>query len=748
MTRALAAFLLLALLGAGTAWGGDPVLTEVRVRGNLRVEEGLILRKVGSKPGAPLDPAQVRRDIQAIYGLGYFEDVVAELDGGVLTYVVRERPALRDWKVEGAEHLDPEDLEDKIPLKRREILVEGEVERGAEAIRDLYREKGYYLAKVVWEVVPLEDGKNQVDVVYRVQEGDKVRVKDLHLMGVTRVEEDDLRGFLATRPAGPWSWLTGASAFKETDLQRDREVIRSYYLNQGFVDVKVLDPLVSLTRDRRWIRIDIPIREGEVYHLGVITFSGDLEFPEEELRKAAGLHEGDLFRSDDLRRAYQKITDMYADKGYAFVEVDPRTRVDPESSTMSVEFHIRKGDLVRIGRIEIKGNTKTRDRVIRREMRLAEGDVYSASAIRKSRRKIQNLGFFDKVNLSTPRRPGTALVDVLVEVEEKPTGAFSFGAGYSSMDKIIGMANVSQRNFLGLGYQLALQANFGSTRESYSFTFNNPRVFDSQVYAGVDAYKSIRSYVDYDKYSVGGALKLGRSFKDVWKVRGIYSWEDAEVKNVSETASTLLKDQEGVTITSSLTGLLIYENLDNPWEPHDGTRAQWSVEWAGGPLGGDAAFVKYGAEVSTYRPLWWDHVFHVRGRAGFVQSLLGRAIPVYERYYLGGMNSLRGFGTRSVGPVDPESGDVIGGDKEVLLNLEYLLPLIKEAKLRGVLFFDAGNAWDVGQEYFSTRLRTSAGVGFRWFSPLGPLRLEWGYNLDPEPGEDRSKWEFTIGGFF
>ncbi|MHB8766242.1 MAG: outer membrane protein assembly factor BamA [Deferrisomatales bacterium] len=748
MKRTLAALLLcLAPALAGISVASDRV-DDVRVRGNLRVEADLIQQKVSTRPGETYDPQKLREDIRAIYALGYFDDISVEWEGGVVTFVVRERPALREWRAEGAERLDKEDLEKAVPLKRREVLDDARVEEGARAIRDLYREKGYYLAEVKAERVDAGEGKNQVDVVYRVVEGVKVRVKDLNLIGVERADEKGVRGELVTSEAGAWSWLTSSGTFKEVDLERDREVLRAYYLNRGHVEAEVGEPLVSLTADREWLKIDIPVTEGESYTMGRVTFSGDLEFPEDALRSAARLKEGQLFRSDDFRKANQAITDLYADAGYAFADVDPRTRVDRQTRTVAIEFAIHKGDPVHIGRIEVRGNTKTLDRVVRREMRLAEGDLYSATAIQKSRRRIQNLGFFEKVNLGTHRRPGTDLVDVDIEVEEKPTGAFSVGAGYSSVDNIIGMAQVSQRNFLGRSYQLSAQANFGSSRETYSLTFNNPRVYDTEVYAGGDLYKSIRGYTDYDKHSVGGAGKLGFALTETWRARWIYRYEDAEVKNVADGASQLLQDQEGRTITSSITSLLTYDSRDNPWEPHGGAQAEWSVEWAGGVLLGDAAFLKYGFDGSKYVPLWWNHVLTLHGAAGYLHRISDRALPVYERYYLGGINTLRGFDSRSIGPRDAATGDVIGGDKELMVNLEYLFPLVEEAKIRGLVFFDAGNAWDEGEAYLATPLRRSAGLGIRWFSPMGPLRLEWGYVLDRKTGEDNSQWEFSIGGFF
>lgn len=752
MTKHAWAILCALLLGlAAGAAGAAPRITEVRVRGNLRVESGLVLQKVKIRPGDVYDPAAIREDIQAIYATGYFEDIAVELDDqGVLTFVVRERPALRDWRVEGSDAVDKEDVEKAVTLKRREILDRAQVEESARAIRDLYREKGYYLATVTSDVVPVEDGKNHVDVVYRVQEGEKVRLKRLHLMGMEKEDADDVRKFLSLSEAGWWSWLTGSGTFQEADLERDREVIRAYYLNRGFVQVDVKEPLVTLTEDRRWLNVDIPVVEGESFQVGAIRFSGDQEFPEAELRQAVGMKKGATFSSEDFRGAVDALTDLYADVGYAFVEVDPRTRLDAEARTVDLDFEIHKGPIVHIGRIEVRGNTKTRDRIVRREMRLAEGELYSGTAIKKSRRKIQNLGFFEKVNLTTHRRPGTDLVDVDIEVEEKATGAFSVGAGYSSVDKIVGMASVSQRNFLGYGYQLALQGNFGTTRETYSFTFNNPRVFDSEVYAGVDVYKSIREYSFYDKNSFGGDVKLGTALGENWRTRWTYRWEKAKVRilDTTEDISQFVMEQVGTITTSSITPSLNYDTRDDPWEPHHGAQAEWSVEWAGGLLGGDAAFLKYGFDGSKYFPLWWDHVLTLHASAGFIQPLQGRSIPIYERYYLGGINSLRGFGTRDVGPEDPETGEVIGGDKELLFNVEYLFPLVPEAKVRGVLFFDAGNAWDVGQAYLETSLRRSAGAGVRWFSPMGPLRLEWGYVLDRKEGEDSSQWEFSIGGFF
>ncbi|NTU59478.1 MAG: outer membrane protein assembly factor BamA [Deltaproteobacteria bacterium] len=764
-TQAAKWLLLVLLLLPSAARSAEPVVSEVQIRGLFRVEAESMLQKLKTRAGQTYQPEVVGEDVRTLFSTGYFRDVKADLsDDGRVTFLVVERPAVNDWRVEGSTEVEKEDLAKAIPVKKKEILDAGRVEDGARAVRDLFRDKGFYLAEVTWQAVPLADGKNQVDVVYQVKEGAKVQVKDLHLLGASRKEDKAVRDYMATTQVGFWSWLTSSGTFKENELDRDKEVIRSYYLNNGYAEVKVLEPRVSLTSDRKWIKIDIPIQEGDKFRIGKVKISGDLEYPVEKLKKDSGLVEGELFRSDDLRKAIQVLSDLYADLGFAFADVDPDTHLDRTARTLSVDFQIKKGDRVRIGRVEIRGNTKTRDRVIRREVRLAEGEIFSATAIRRSREKIEALGFFEKVNLKTNRRPGTALVDVDIEVEEKATGSFTVGAGYSSTDKIVGMASVSQRNLLGLGYQLSLSANLGTgaTRKTYSVTFNNPRVNDSDVYAGFDIYNSAYSYTDYEKDSSGGALKLGRALGEDWRIRWIYRYDDSNISEVAYDASQELKDAEGTTITSAISQIVAYDTRDNPWEPSRGAQSALTIEWAGGVLGGDAAYIKYDLDASKYYRLWWKHVLTLHAQMGYIYELASDGVPIFTKYTLGGINSVRGFPSQSIGPREKPTGvadgvtipedewDVVGGNKMLLLNVEYVFPLIEEAKLKGVVFFDAGNAWSIGHTYLSTGLRTGAGLGIRWFSPMGPLRLEYGWNLRPSEkyGEDRSKWEFSIGGFF
>jgi outer membrane protein insertion porin family len=753
---------------------GGPV-SEVLVRGALRVEGQALLRSLATRAGAPYDTEKVRSDIRTLYATGNFENVGVERDGeGRVIFLVLERPGLRQWKFDpSGDVLDDEEVKTAVTLKDGEILRRGAVEDNVEILRGLYRDKGYFLAVITPEVIKLDDGKNRVDVVFHAEPREMVRIRDIHMPGASREETEEILDNLALTREGFWTWLVREQGqFKESSLEHDLQWIHAFYLERGHAEIAVGEPAVSVTPDMKSLRVEIPVKPGPVYTFGKVTFSGDAGIPPEDMVAAAQVTEGATFSSSVMRKAVFRLQTRLGDDGYAFAEVRPRTSLDRESRRVDVEFVVDKGDRVRIGRIEVRGNETTRDRVVRREMRVDEGDLYSGTSYNKSQRAVRNLGYFEDVKFDLTRRPDSDLVDVDVSVRESQMGTLSAGGGYSSAEGIVGQLSLSHRNLLGYGYQFSLDANMGTSRESYSFTFNNPRLFDSEIYLGGDLYKSFSDLSEYNKAAVGWTLRTGTNLTDDWKVRVSYGWDSSEVIGIctyedyvaglcDDPASLAVQESEGKTITSSLTPALIYDSRDNPWEAREGINGKASVKWAGGLLGYDAAYLKYDLDVKKYYGLPWSTVFTWHGRIGYAQGLEGKDLPIFERYALGGINTLRGFDSRSVGPKDPgvvdkvnggylrePTGEVIGGDKYFVGNLEYVFPLIPEAKFNGVIFFDFGNAWDLGEAYFSTHLRTSVGAGFRWLSPMGPLRLEYGYNLEPEEGEGRAQWEFSIGGFF
>jgi outer membrane protein insertion porin family len=410
-------------------------------------------------------------------------------------------------------------------------------------------------------------------------------------------------------------------------------------------------------------------------------------------------------------------------------------------------FEIKKGREVFIERINILGNTKTRDKVIRRSLPAVEGELYSLSGLKGSRQNLNRLGYFKEVNISTKKGSADDKLEMNVQVEEGPTGSISVGGGYSTLDKFVGTVQISQSNLFGRGQRLSLVAQIGGISQFYNLGFTEPSLFDSRLSGGVDIYNTRRIYDSYTVQRVGGGLRSG--FPLVGRTRAFlsYKYETITISDALPTASFIILESVGISTTSSVTGTIRRDTRDNFADPTQGSDNSVSLEYAGGVLGGTNDFTKYGANSAWWVTPFWSSTFTTRGRIGYLQGREGSNVPLFERYRLGGIYSVRGFKAWTIGPVAP-NGEVIGGDKELLFNLEWIFPLIRQLKIKGLVFFDAGNAWDVAQPFLDGGLRTSVGLGFRWLSPMGPLRLEWGYNLQPKPGESQSAWEFAVGTAF
>ncbi|MEK7850404.1 MAG: outer membrane protein assembly factor BamA, partial [Deltaproteobacteria bacterium] len=536
--------------------------------------------------------------------------------------------------------------------------------------------------------------------------------------------------------------------FKEDMLRGDMEILSSNYLNNGYIQARIEEPQVFLTPDKRWIYITIRIEEGKKFWLGKIDFKGDTLDSVDDLYKNVKIKEGDVFSRDKLRQDIVALTDLYGDKGYAFANIVPLTALDHEKRTVNITFDISKGELVYFERILITGNVKTRDKVIRRELKVAEGELYHGTHLKKSRQKVNNLGFFEEVNMSTERGSSPSKLNIIIDIKERPTGTLSVGAGYSSIDNFIMMGSVSQGNLFGRGQKLQLSAEFGERRKTYNLGFTEPRLFDTELSAGFDIYNMEKQYSDFSKKSNGGDIRLGfpLGFEET---RGYltYRYEESEIYNISAAAGTYITEQAGRNILSSVTASIVRDTRDNYMAPMSGSNNSVSTEVAGSFFGGTRAFVKHLGSSSWFYPVFWETSVMLHGSIGYAEGTEGKALPIDERFFVGGMNTVRGFDPRSLGPRD-ENGIIIGGNKQLIFNAEYLFPLVKEAGLRGVLFLDAGNAFGDNEVYDIENLRTGAGYGVRWYSPIGPLRLEWGYNLNPKDGEKMSRWEFSIGTFF
>jgi len=743
-------------------------ISTVKISGNHRIEAAAILQAVRVKAGEVLSPEKVDADIRAIYKLGHFTDVKAESDvkdgALVLEYAVTEKPIVREIKIEGAKEISTDKIRDAIEIKPNSVFSQKDLQKSVKKVKKLYTDEGYYLADISGDLSLRSD--TEIHVIFRIKEGDKVLIQKIEFEGNHAFADKKLKKTMETGEKWFLSWLTGAGTYKEDQLKNDVNLLTEFYMNNGYVNVKIGEPKVELLPDRKGLKVSIGITEGEQYRIGKLDFKGDLLETETVLSGKLKEKTGQLFSRADLRSDVFGLTDLYADKGYAFANASPITKLNPESRTIDITFDMEQGQKVSIDRINITGNTKTRDKVVRRELRLDEGDQYSSTALKRSKQNLMNTGFFEEANLATAKGSAADKLDLNVEVKEKPTGTFSIGAGYSSLDGIIGQGSVQQANFLGLGLKMNASASLGSKSQTYNLGLTDPYFMDTKWTLGADIYRNERQYLDYTRRATGGDIKAGYPLSDTISTFWLYKYEQKEIFEESEELLQNIHNgsvlaPEKTSTTSAIVASLSRNTTDYRPDPSTGMMNTLSVEFAG--LGGSNRYIKYLTEHTLFQPLLWG-VGSVRGTLGYVQAYGGKEIPIDEKFYLGGISSLRGFSSRTVSPFKTTPVSIIddsgahgtednrvflGGAAEAVANVEYTFPLLKEAGLKGVIFFDAGNCANNFNDTFSNLL-TSYGGGIRWFSPIGPLRLEYGIPINPREGIDSKggKLEFSIGSIF
>jgi outer membrane protein insertion porin family len=721
---------------------------QVVITGNRRIEDEAIKLVIKSKSGDLYEPARLREDLTGIYRMGYFTDVRVEGEetpqGEVVTFVVTEKPTVERVDISGADAVSDKDIRTALGTKPYSILQEATLTQDEEKIRGLYRDKGYYNAEVSHSLEPLKE--NTVAVKFSIVEHEKLYIKTITFSGNQAFPDSELKDVIKTSEKGFFYWFTESGILKKEQLEVDVDRLMAFYHTRGYMEAKVGSPKV--TNDERGIYLDFPISEGLRYRVGKVELIGDDPNPEQKLVTSLRLSKEEYFNREALVKDLERVTNYYTDRGYAFAEVAPKIDKNPEPPVVNVAYEVRRGELVDFGRINISGNTKTRDKVIRRELQIVEGSRYDKASLQRSSESLKRLDYFESVDMDTSKGETSKEMNVNVKVKEKSTSFASIGAGYSSADQAFVLGQIAERNLGGRGQRLAFQGQIGGKSSRFSVGFTEPWLFDTPLSMNVELYKWSQDYIDYNKDSYGG--RLGFSYP-VWAYTRLYLgylYDHAKVTGVDEDASTFIKDQEGVIRTSQVSTTLRRDTRDHAFLTTKGSDNALTTDYAGQVLGGDAAYWRVVANSSWYFPLMWKLVGFLHGKAGYVDELPGGILPIYERFFLGGINSLRGYGAGKVGPRDPETGDYLGGDKMVLFNAELLFPIVEEQGIRGVLFYDAGNAFNNGDPIKLTDLQTDVGAGLRWYSPLGPLRLEWGYALNPKPYQDDYKWQFSMGIFF
>jgi len=724
-----------------------PIIKMIEFKGNKRIDRETIYANIHTKVGDPFSDEEVKEDIKRLYGTGYFDDVRVEVEpfeGGLkLVFVFRERPTIRGIDFQGNREVETEELRDQVTITPGSMADPRLIMDNARRLVSFYQSQGYYLA----EVIPIirEVSPDSVFLTYKVDEGERVKVKKIDIHGNQALSDREIKKVMKTREWWIFSFLTGSGVYRDKVLRQDVERIRELYHNHGYIKVAISEPVVRLSDDKRDLYIDITVSEGQQYSLGEIKIEGNKVFSQEEIFKYIKSRPGAVFSRKGLRDDIDRIIDLYMEKGYARADIEPKMRVNEEERIVDVTLFITEGEVFRIGRIEITGNTKTRDKVIRREMRLDEGDIFNSKLLRRSYQRINNLDYFESVSITPVPRVEKGLIDLDIKVKEKMTGMLSIGGGYSSIDKFIFFGEVTERNLFGMGLRLDLKAEFSSVRTEYRVSLRDPWFLDKPISASFSIYDESFEYPDYDKKARGFSVGFGKELSEYVRGNIRYNLEEASIGDIAEDASSLIKEQEGTKVTSSISPSIWRDTRDSYLDPTRGTRHALYTTIAG--LGGDNYFVKAVIDSIWYFPMMWHTTFSVRGRLGYATGYAGRELPLYERFYVGGLNTVRGLGFGEAGPRN-EEGEKIGGDKELIFNLEYIFPLAQEIRLKGLIFFDAGRAFDSSEEVSIAELRPTAGFGFRWVSPFGPIRLEWGYNLDRKEDEGRSKIEFSIGTIF
>ncbi|MBC7714131.1 MAG: outer membrane protein assembly factor BamA [Rhizobacter sp.] len=728
-------------------------IDSIVVSGNKKVEKEAILEKIGSKPGMTLDNYLLKKDLEKIYSMKYFENVEAHqdtVDGkNVLRFLVKEKPIITKISFEGNDGLSDDDLKGQVKSKVFAILDTTTIKSDVQALLKFYEEKGYFLASVDFKEKKLNE--ENTELIFNIKEFDKVKVKKINFLGNTAFKDEELKTILQTQEDSLFSFMSGTGNFKEINFQNDIERLKYFYRMKGYLQINIGTPEITVSEDKKWVFITMKLTEGPQFTVNKISFQGEVLFPEGDLREKMVLKEQETYSEESLRKDIQMLTEMYQDEGYAFANVIRNLNVVPGENKVDVEFSFEKGKIAYFGRVNIKGNPKSRDKVIRREITIKEGQKFNGTALRQSKENVQRLGFYEPesivFNTVSPKDKEDVL-DVDVSVKEKNTGQISLGAGYSTATGGFFQASVTQSNFRGMGQNLSFSLNVAKTSNTFSIDFTEPYLFDTKWSLGGGVFISNNdTSSSFSERRKGGNIRVGYPIYQFTNLYLTYKLEDTTIKSV-EDPSIDVNLENG--LASSVQTSIVHDKRDDRSDPRKGYFLSFSTEYTG--IGGDKKWLKNEVESRTFIPVVGDLIFRTRFYAGKLNQVDSRAIPRTEKFTLGGSRNLRGYSYEDIGPKKylQRTGTGVyeyfntGGEFMSFANFEFQHPLSREAGLKWVVFFDAGHAGDLDH----VKVYTDYGFGFRWFSPIGVLRFEFGYPLTGEFKDRGSQFHFDIGQLF
>jgi outer membrane protein insertion porin family len=754
--RWLRAFWLLLAIHAAAVHAIEPfVIRDIRVEGIQRIEAGTVFSYLPVRVGDTMTEERASQSIRALFATGFFRDVMLEREGDVLVVIVQERPSIAQIDFTGMREFEREGV---LGAMRQLGLAEGYIfdrsllDRAEQELKRQYLSRGYYAVNVSTTVTPLE--RNRVALNINVEEGRIAKIRQINIIGAETFRESQLRGLFVLRTPGLMTWFSKHDQYSRQRLSADLETLRSFYLDRGYLEFQINSTQVSITPDRQDIYITVSITEGRRYTVSDIRVAGEMLIPEEEVRKLIRIRPGEVFSRARLTESTKLISDRLGNEGYAFANVNAVPELDREKQQASFTFYIDPGRRVYVRRVNVVGNTRTRDEVVRREMRQLEGAWYSAERITQSRNRIDRLGYFNEVNIETPAVPGaTDQVDVNVTVVEKPTGILAFGAGYGSGEGLLLSGSVSQNNIFGSGKHVSLSVNTGRINTTYALSYTDPYFTVDGISQGFDIYYRVVSPSSYDlaRYetqTAGAGLRLGVPVTEVDTIHYGLGFENVSI-TVFPDSPRLYQDYVrtfGPKNTNiPATASWIRDSRDSLLQTTRGALQRASAEI--GLPGGDLNYFKLYLQHQRYFPLTRHLTFMINGEAGYGDGYDKRPLPFFRNFYAGGVNSVRGFRSYTIGPKD-DLGNPRGGSQKLLGNVELFFPfpgLEHDRSVRMSSFVDAAM---VGDKLDSRDLRYSTGLSLLWVSPLGPLKFSVGVPLRKQPLDSTQTLQFTVGGVF
>ena len=727
----------------------ERMIGSVLVEGNERIEADTVRSYVSVGPGDQFDADAVNESLKALFESGLFADVAIRREGNALIVSVVENPIINRVVFEGNDAIDDDELEAEIQLQPRVVYTRPRVQADLQRLTEIYRRSGRFAASIEPKVVQLP--QNRVDLVFEVNEGPVTEVRRINFIGNTHFSDSALRDVIQTVENAWYRFATSADTYDPDRLTFDRELLRRFYLANGYVDFRVISAVAELTPDRNDFIITFSIEEGERYRVAAMDIDSRLrDLTPEDLLPVIEIEAGDWYDAEQVEESLVALTEVIGSRGYAFVDVQPRVDRDRETTSVDVTFEIDEGPRVYVERIDIVGNARTLDEVIRREFRLAEGDAFSTALIRRSRQRIRNLGYFSKVDISTSEGSAPDRSIVTVEVAEVPTGELSFGAGVSSADGVLGDIAIRERNLLGQGQDLRLALTVSARRQEIDLSFTEPYFLDRDVAAGFDIFQrtiDLQEESSFDRATVGFAVRVGYPLSEHFRHSVSYTLKNDDVGSVAADTSQYIADQEGETTTSAVSHTLSYDIRDNRIDPTDGFFARFGQELAG--LGGDSRYLKHTLTYGHFYSIADGWVLSGIARAGHIAGI-DDDVGIVDRFFLGGRR-LRGFEPSGVGPRDARTDDALGGNLFYSLSGELGFPLGvgDELNLRGAVFADAGSLTDIdatGPDLLDEASpRLSVGVGINFRSPIGPIRLDFSRALIKEDFDRTEDFRFSFG---